>query len=98
MERIVTRPGAQVEADSIILELINPEVVDLALAAEAELKAAEADYTARQMSLASQALDQRAQHASVERASFRPSSIGAASWPATSSSCAARSRPSAAAG
>ncbi|MCB1553744.1 MAG: HlyD family efflux transporter periplasmic adaptor subunit [Xanthomonadales bacterium] len=66
VERIVIRPGAQVEADSIILELSNPEVVDQALAAEAELKAAEADYTARRMSLASQALDQRAQQASVD--------------------------------
>src|SRR5690606_1200614 len=63
VERIVIRPGAQVEPDSIILELSNPEVVDLALAAEAELKAAEADYTARRMTLASQALDQRAQQA-----------------------------------
>ncbi|MBD8528071.1 efflux RND transporter periplasmic adaptor subunit [Pseudomarimonas arenosa] len=66
VERIVIRPGATVQADSIILELSNPEVVDLALAAEAELKAAEADYQARQASLASQALDQRAQQASVE--------------------------------
>lgn len=66
VERIVIRPGAQVEPDSVILELSNPEVVDLALAAEAELKAAEADYVARRMTLASQALDQRAQQASVE--------------------------------
>lgn len=66
VERIVIRPGARVEPDSIILELSNPEVIDLALAAEAELKAAEADYTARQMSLASQSLDQRAQQASVD--------------------------------
>ena len=66
VERILIRPGASVEPDSVILELSNPEVLDLALAAEAELKAAEADYTARQMSLASQSLDQRAQQASVE--------------------------------
>ena len=65
VERILIRPGASVEPDSVILELSNPEVIDLALAAEAELKAAEADYTARQMSLASQSLDQRAQQASI---------------------------------
>lgn len=66
VERILIRPGAEVAPDSVILELSNPEVVDLALAAEAELKAAEADYTARRLSLASQALDQRAQQASIE--------------------------------
>lgn len=65
VERIVVRPGAAVTADSVILELSNPEVVDLALAAEAALAAAEADYTARQATLHSQLLDQRALQAQV---------------------------------
>lgn len=66
VERIVVRPGAAVEADTVILELSNPEVDDLKLAAESALKAAEADYSARQMTLESQMLDQRANLAGVE--------------------------------
>jgi HlyD family secretion protein len=60
VERIVVRPGAEVQADTVILELSNPEVIDQQLAAESALTAAEADYTARQMQLESQLLDQRA--------------------------------------
>lgn len=60
VERIVVRPGAPVEADTVILELSNPEVIDQQLAAESALTAAEADYTARQMELESQLLDQQA--------------------------------------
>ncbi len=66
VERIVVRPGATVEPDTVILELSNPEVVDLQLGARSALVAAEADYTARQMSLESQLLDQRANLAGVE--------------------------------
>lgn len=65
VERIVVRPGASVQPDTIILELSNPEVIDLALAAEAALAAAEADYIARQATLQSQLLDQRAIEAQV---------------------------------
>lgn len=65
VERIVVRPGAAVQPDTVILELSNPEVVDQALAAEAALAAAEADYTARVATLQSQLLDQRAQQAQV---------------------------------
>ena len=65
VERIVVRPGAVVAEDTIILELSNPEVIDQALSAEAALAAAEADYTARQATLQSQLLDQRAQQAQV---------------------------------
>ncbi|HET6604310.1 MAG TPA: HlyD family efflux transporter periplasmic adaptor subunit [Xanthomonadaceae bacterium] len=66
VERIVARPGAAVEADTVILELSNPEVVEQQLAAEAALTAAEADLVARGMELQSQLLDQRANLASVE--------------------------------
>lgn len=65
VERIVVRPGAQVEADTVILELSNPEVIDQQLSAESALTAAEADYTARQMQLESQLLDQRAALAGI---------------------------------
>ena len=66
VERIVARPGAKVEPDTVILELSNPEVVEQQLAAEANLRAAEADYAARRMSLESALLDQRANFAAVE--------------------------------
>ncbi len=66
VERILIKPGAEVQADSIVLELSNPEVIDQQLAAEAALKAAEADYQARVMTLESQLLDQRASLAGVE--------------------------------
>lgn len=66
VERIVVKPGAQVQADTVILELSNPEVIDLQLGAEAALKAAEADYQAHRMTLESQLLDQRANLAGVK--------------------------------
>jgi len=65
VERIVVRPGAVVEADTVILELSNPEVIDQQLAAASALTAAEADYVARQMGLESQLLDQRAALAGI---------------------------------
>lgn len=66
VERIVVKPGAPVQADTVILELSNPEVIDQQLAAEAALKAAEADYQAHRMMLESQLLDQRANLAGVQ--------------------------------
>jgi HlyD family secretion protein len=66
VERIVVKPGAPVQADTVILELSNPEVIDQQLGAEAALKAAEADYQAHRMTLESQLLDQRANLAGVK--------------------------------
>lgn len=66
VERIVVKPGALVEADTVILELSNPELVDAKLGAEAAYTAAQADYSARQMTLESQLLDQRATLAGIE--------------------------------
>jgi len=66
VERIVVKPGATVEPDTIILELSNPDVDDQRLAAEAQVAAARADYTARRVALESQVLDQRANLASVK--------------------------------
>jgi HlyD family secretion protein len=65
VERIIVRPGASVQPDTVIMELSNPEVIDQALGAEAALAAAEADYTARSATLQSQLLDQRALQAQV---------------------------------
>lgn len=65
VERIVVKPGASVQADTVILELANPELIDQQLGAEATLKAAEADYQAHRMTLESQLLDQRVTLAGV---------------------------------
>jgi HlyD family secretion protein len=66
VERIVIKPGAQVQADSVIVELSNPEVQDALLAARAAVTAARADLSAQQTQLNSQLLDQRAGVAQVE--------------------------------
>lgn len=66
VERIVVKPGALVEPDTVIVELSNPEVEDQLLAAKSAVAAAQADYTAKQVQLDSQALDQRANLATVE--------------------------------
>ncbi len=56
VERIVLRPGALVEPDSIILELVNPEVVQAAEAADSQLGSAESDYTNLRVRLESELL------------------------------------------
>ncbi len=66
VERIVVRPGAVVEPDTVILELSNPVVQDHLAAAQSEFVAAEANYMARQTDLESQLLDQRARLAGFE--------------------------------
>lgn len=66
IERILVKPGATVAADTILLELSNPEVTDQLLAARSAVAAAEADFAARRMTLESQLLDQRANLAGFE--------------------------------
>jgi HlyD family secretion protein len=66
VERIVVKPGAVVEADTVIMELSNPVVQDLLAAAQSEFVSAQASYAARQSELESQLLDQRANLAAVE--------------------------------
>jgi HlyD family secretion protein len=66
VERIVVKPGALVQADTVIVELSNPEVQDALLAARAAVTAARADLSAQQTQLNSQLLDQRANVAQVQ--------------------------------
>ncbi len=66
VERVLVRPGAAVEPDTLILELRNPEIDDQMLAARAGLEAAKADLEARRISLMSQVLDQKANLAAVQ--------------------------------
>ena len=66
--RVVRRllPGVHLQADSIIMELKNPELEQAALDAEWQLKAAEADYNSLRAQLDSKLLDEKAQAATVQ--------------------------------
>src|SRR3989442_7712024 len=66
VERILIKPGTAVKADSVILELSNPELENSASDAEWQLKAAEADFTNTKVKLESQLLDQKGAFASTE--------------------------------
>src|SRR6185295_1464005 len=66
VERIVVLPGSIVTADTVILELSNPELEMQALDAESQLRAAEATFVELKVRLQSQHLDQQAAAASVE--------------------------------
>jgi HlyD family secretion protein len=66
VERLVLLPGTTVTADSVILELSNPELEMQALEAESQARAAEASYTELKVRLASQLLDQKAAAARVQ--------------------------------
>lgn len=66
VERQVLYPGAQVKADSVILELASQEVEQAALEAEAQVRAAEADLANLKAQLVSETLTQQASAAAVE--------------------------------
>jgi HlyD family secretion protein len=66
VERILVKPGAVVKADSILIELSNPELDREALDAEMQVKAAEAEYTSLRIRLESQLLDQQAAAATIK--------------------------------
>jgi HlyD family secretion protein len=59
VERIVVLPGARVKADTILVELSNPDVTQAAFDAESLVKTAEADMTNLRVQLDSQRLTQR---------------------------------------
>jgi HlyD family secretion protein len=60
VERILVRPGAIVDPDTIIVELSNPDLVQQAEEASFALEAAEAELVEAELRLRSQQLDQRA--------------------------------------
>ena len=66
VERIVILPGTPVKADSVLLELSNPEVELAALDAVSQLRAAEAQLAELKVRLESQRLNQEADLAKVE--------------------------------
>jgi HlyD family secretion protein len=66
VERIVLHPGTEVTPQSVILELTNPEVEQLALEAESQLREAEAQYVETKVNLERGHLDQQATAARVQ--------------------------------
>jgi len=69
VERILVQPGATVKADTVLVELSNPEVEQAAFDAEWQLKAAEAEHANLRVQLESQRLNQKAA-ATVAQANF----------------------------
>jgi HlyD family secretion protein len=65
IERILLRPGAPVSADSVILELSNPQVEQDAAAARLALRSAEASLANLRVQLRNERLTQESQVASV---------------------------------
>jgi HlyD family secretion protein len=76
--RVVRRllPGVHLKADTVILELKNPELEQQALDAEWQLKAAEAEYNSLKAQLDSKLLDERASAATVQ-ADYRQAVLNA---------------------
>ena len=68
IERRVVLPGAEVEPDTVILELSNPEVEQEAQNAELRLQEEEANYRDTEVELQRQLLNERAQAATIESA------------------------------
>jgi HlyD family secretion protein len=60
VERVLVRPGAQVAADTVLVELSNPELQQLAEEASLACDAARAEAASLHLQLESQVLDQRA--------------------------------------
>jgi len=66
VERIILRPGTQVKADSVILELTNPQLEQQLQDAELKLQAAEAGLANLKVQLANDLLQTRATAANIE--------------------------------
>jgi HlyD family secretion protein len=67
VERVLIRPGTAVKADTILIELSNPQVQQAAADAEFQLKAADAEYNSLHVQLQSAVLNQKAQVTKVQR-------------------------------
>jgi HlyD family secretion protein len=60
VDRVVVRPGAAVEADTVLVEMSNPELVQETEEARYAVEAAEAELTELKLTLENKQLDQRA--------------------------------------
>jgi len=58
--RILKLPGSQVKADTVLLEMSNPQVEQAAIDARLQLKAAEAEYQSLRVTLQSNLMNQKA--------------------------------------
>ena len=65
VEKIIVRPGASVEPDTILLELSSPELEQLARDAQLQFKAAEAELTTLRATLQRDLLEQESSAARV---------------------------------
>jgi len=63
--RIRILPGSQVKADTILLEMSNPQTEQAALDAQLQLKAAEAEYQSQRVTLESSLMNEKAGAATV---------------------------------
>jgi HlyD family secretion protein len=63
--RILKLPGSQVKADTLLLEMSNPQVEQAAVDATLQLKAAEAEYQSLRVTLQSNLMNQKAGAATV---------------------------------
>ena len=63
--RILKLPGSQVKADTILVEMSNPQVEQAAVDARLQLKAAEAEYQSLRVKLQSDLMNQKAGAATV---------------------------------
>ncbi|MDE2087255.1 MAG: HlyD family efflux transporter periplasmic adaptor subunit [Xanthomonadaceae bacterium] len=59
VEKILVWPGAQVQPDTVIMQLADPQTEDALRNAQAQVAAAQADVAAKRAELESQLLDQR---------------------------------------
>jgi HlyD family secretion protein len=66
VERIILRPGAQVQPDTVILELDDPQLQQQLLEAENQLRAAEADLASLRARLETERLNQKSIAATVD--------------------------------
>jgi HlyD family secretion protein len=66
VERIRELPGAEVKADTVIMELSNPQVQQEAMTADLDLKSAEAEYHNTKAKVDSDLLNLKAEAATVE--------------------------------
>src|SRR5437773_102867 len=66
VERVLVQPGTTVEANTILLELSNPQTEQAALTAELDLRAAEAQYQVAKADLERDLLAQESGLAAVE--------------------------------
>jgi len=76
VERLVSRPGAAVEADSVVAVLSNPELERVVQEAEWALAQGEAEVAAMKLQLQGQVLDQRSRVAEA-RAAFESTRLQA---------------------